>query len=922
MSKAIRLRRVLKVFCLGCLLPLLVLGTGVLIWAVRATRTAAERLEARRPIPAAAAGEGGGFVNIPGLPAVPRESAAAAIPALEVLTQAARTLQGENSAAVGRSLGFLAQLYGAIGDLDRAQTYYEQARRILEAQVAGRPDLGWLYNNMGMIRLQWGEIDAAAEIFARALEALPAPSRAAERAIVWQNLASAATHLGDWEQADAAYLEAIALLEGLGPSRTRELVITQHNWAALRLTMGDHERARAIDEKLLAGSPAPDAKVRLALFNDLGEALRGLERFQEAEARLLQAVDLTHPKSEERATVLGNLALVALEAGDVGRAKQHLGEALAILEAQAGTAPAKLVASLSNLAMMALAENDLAEADQLLLRAENLWAAHGSQQHPLSAALMKGRAVIAQQRGDSDQARKLAEAAMVLDRKHLGQILSFGSEAQRLSYRKQTFPYDLLANLGEPRPLADAVLTMKGAVSASLFYERALARRSTQAGDRERLDRIRALKRELMAKLGEGTGKKVDVPGFELLERRLEAEETALAKSLSMPVVERVFDVDLERVQAALEPRQVLIEMVRFEQLDANRRLVPHYGALLISANRSPRWILLGAAAEIEEQIARLGDCLAIRGRGSEASGPCEDTEAFLATLRRLHRRFWQPLATALPEGTQAVILSPDAALHFVPWAALPGEDDRFVAEDFTILYITSGRQLLQPAVSAAEKTLLAVGRNDARLALPESEARFVASVAKQQGWQARVLTGDQAREEVVARQPSARVLHFATHGSFLRLPSTAAPASARSPLLRGYLHLAQQKPESAEALAPDHDGFLNADEIAGLDLTRTWLCVLSACETGLGEAPNGEGVLGLRHGFRLAGAQHLLFSLWRIHDADAYAFMERFYPRLFATSDPRRAFAEVQREELIRLRRTRSLVDAVLGAGAFVLSR
>jgi CHAT domain-containing protein len=104
-------------------------------------------------------------------------------------------------------------------------------------------------------------------------------------------------------------------------------------------------------------------------------------------------------------------------------------------------------------------------------------------------------------------------------------------------------------------------------------------------------------------------------------------------------------------------------------------------------------------------------------------------------------------------------------------------------------------------------------------------------------------------------------------------------PLAEENPLLLSGLVLAganrRDDPGNADGI---EDGILTAEEVASLNLSGLEWAVLSACETGVGEIRAGEGVLGLRRAFEIAGAGTLIMSLWSVEDAAARQWMQSLY--------------------------------------------
>ena len=187
---------------------------------------------------------------------------------------------------------------------------------------------------------------------------------------------------------------------------------------------------------------------------------------------------------------------------------------------------------------------------------------------------------------------------------------------------------------------------------------------------------------------------------------------------------------------------------------------------------------------------------------------------------------------------------------------------------------------------------------------LPDSQAEMqeIFAMLKDQHVNCDTLSGIQASEESFKALSGQRksLLHISTPGFYYTPEETEnlndhlqrmligndRPAQYEDlSLLRCWLCFAgadlaicDTLPEEKRPTTGQDDGILNALEIAQMDLRGLDLVVLSACQTALGDVVDGEGVFGLQRGFKKAGAQSILMSLWEVDDKVTHLFMTEFY--------------------------------------------
>jgi CHAT domain-containing protein len=372
--------------------------------------------------------------------------------------------------------------------------------------------------------------------------------------------------------------------------------------------------------------------------------------------------------------------------------------------------------------------------------------------------------------------------------------------------------------------------------------------------------------------------------------------------------------IEIQDIQQLIPANTALIEFVSYQSVNVDATPGQFWGerryaAYILTADGQIQWVDLGEDEPINSLINTFIYVI--------------DWEPNIHNIkksaRNLDEKLMQPIRQKLSQNIRHILLAPDGFLNKVPFAALVDENDQFLVENYTITYLTSGRDLLrlqinasaqQPAVIIANpsyqdegdpnsRNVMIQTRNSNRVArgmrstyepLPGTEAE--AQALRELLPDAIVLTDSQATENAVKAARSPEILHLATHGFFL--PSHSENQQ-ENPLLRSGLILAGYDQRSSG----DEDGILTALEVASLNLRGTQLVVLSACETGVGDISNGEGVYGLRRAFVIAGARSQLSSLWEVDDWATKELMKKYYQRLIKGEGISEALRQTQLEML-----------------------
>jgi CHAT domain-containing protein/tetratricopeptide (TPR) repeat protein len=806
--------------------------------------------------------------------------------------------------------------------------------------------------------MQLGEYESAAESAASSAELLErAYGPQDERlGIALNALGNARSYAGDYHGARQALERALAIRIAVYGAEDARTGVALSNLGTVLEDLEEPAEALRYYERALASfekAYGPDHPRVATPLNNLGhlyaktgDPVTACRYYERALAIRAAKLGTDHPSY---ALTLQNLATAQHAAGDSERALEGLRQALAIREARLSDRHPDIAVTLVNLAGVLIDLGRAAEAEPLIERALAIRAASLGPEHRDYANTLGVRVRARRALGRPAEALEDALAAEAIGREHLRVTARWLPERQALQFAARR-PGGLdaaLAIAAEWKPPAaavravwDAAVRSRALVLDEMGLRLQAAHVASDAASAEasaRLIQTSARYARLLVGAGPappGDARQVLATArgeYENAERALAEASAAFGREVAS---ERI---GLDDVVRAAPADTALVAYVRHAVPEADGAA---YAAFVLPAGtgRAPRLFALGTAAEIDRLAGAWRDAVAATATPTVDAAIEREREA-RSIGAELRARIWDSVVPAI-EGAKRVFLVPDGTLNLVPFGALPSASGYLVEHAPALHYLSTERDVpraLAPSDAASEAGLLALGGpafDDAaagavhgaqpsvlhrgatagcdsfralRFAPLPSAEREVTEVAavfgRGTGGATRLLVGAEAAETAFKRlAPRSAILHVATHG-FVLGGSCGGPGSL--PLQLAGLALAGANRRAA-AREGEEDGILTAEEIAALDLSGVRWAALSGCDTGTGRIEAGEGVLGLRRAFAVAGARTLVLSLWPVEDRDARRFMRalyegRFGKRLAVPEAARAASLEVLRERRAR---------------------
>jgi CHAT domain-containing protein len=861
---------------------------------------------------------------------------------------------GKEHSDYAMSCNNLALLYKDQGLYSKAEPLYVEAKNIRE-KVLGRehPSYATSCSNLAVLYYNQGLYSKAEPLYVEAknIREKVLGKEHPDYATTCNNLAALYEKQGLYSKAEPLYVEAKNIVEKVLGKEHPSYATSCNNLAGLYEKQGLYSKAEPllVEAKNIRaralGKEHPDYAISC---NNLGLFYKNQGLYSRAEPLYLEAKNIKekalgkeHPSY---AMSCNNLAELYRTQGLYSKAEPLYTEARNIYAKVLGKEHPSYATSCNNLAALYESQGLYSKAEPLLVEAKNIRAKVLGKEHPDYASSCNNLADLYEKQGFYSKAEPIYLEALSGSLAQIENNFSHLSEKEKaLFYKSFAYHFEIfnsfsLKRYSENPAILSHTYNNQLATKALLFNTSAKIKERILSSKDQNLINLYAswkAKREYLAKVYQMSLAEKEKKGIN--QTQLEAEANELEKQLSSKSELFATAHDKRRytwqdVQKQLKKGEVAVEMIRTRYYDRKWTDSVVYIALIVKPETKnyPEMVVLAHGKSLEQgDIHYYRNCIKFK-RADKFS----------------YNKFWKPLRDKI--GTaKKVYFSADGVYHQLNLLTLQNpETSKYVSEETNIQLVSNTKDLVlfnkpkklqknfkeyelhlfgfpdygnKTNSTNTDRSTFAIQLDttqrffDARggislLPGTKTEVENIGNFAKSQKLKTFIYTGKQASEENLKKLSNPDVLHIATHGFFLAdVPTTtnkddkmtgqSREVQIENPLLRCGLLLAdaQEGLKNGEQEGKEN-GVLTAQEAMNLNLDNTDLVVMSACETGLGEIVNGEGVFGLQRAFQTAGAKTVLMSLWKVDDAATQEMMSLFHENLLVKKLPKReAFTQAQ---------------------------
>lgn len=772
----------------------------------------------------------------------------------------------------------VADLHFLMGVLNLKQEKFEAAEYYLKTslsqfeKILGKKDTSLVdaYNALGALYIDWSKPDLAEIQFLKCIEIIENQLSKNHFLLAFplNNQANLYASMGHYDKASRYYERALEILIlQYGPGHP-ELADCYNNLGVLALQKKSFEQAEqyiAISLEIKKNHQVvKEAELAFAIYN-LGNINFMLERYQKAEKLYLESLSIYNEIMGEnqrfQAEVYNNLAGTLCRRGKFEEAEKYYRKAI---------------------------ENQL-----------NFFGPDNLEE----AEMAHRMAMMYYMKGDASQATRYFSDFYRKETKKITKFFTYLSDEEKEKWvEKEQALWDTFFGFCVHRypknpaigiDLIEFQMATKGILLSTSSKWRSKMRAHPDPVVRENFESWLQLKNKIFGNLSMAEENKREET--EKLQNQADRQEKELNRNsenfgLGSPGKKPKFS----ELRACLKPGQALVEIIRTRKFGT----VGTYRDSLVQVDIPGTTDTIQYAALVVKPESKSPELILF------PDGNRMEKEHFLfyrkAIAREIpdyqsYRVYWQKLEKAL-KGCKEVYYSPDGIYHRInPLTLFNPSAKQYLLDQIDIHILTSGSDLLEkqnkknrnrqayligfPAFFGKDTPTITPekpiqGFDLAPLPSTRSELEKVETILKAKNWSVFHFRDTMASESLVKNVKNPGILHLATHGFF-----HSDTSRDRNVLLNSGLMLANSGLSlSGQTAENQDDGILTSAEAMNLNLDSTELVVLSACETGLGEIKNGEGVYGLQRAIKVAGAESVMMSLWKVNDEATQDLMVSFY--------------------------------------------